>query len=145
MDSLTPAQREAVLAHELAHLRRRDPLRRWLDQLAARLGWLQPLNRLALRRLDELAEQACDAAAVRATGRAEPLAESLLRCAERLRWQAPSSLSAAMAARGSPLVARLRLLLEPSTMSTLFSPSRPVRLAVLATLLAVAVALPAAS
>lgn len=116
-----PAVRQAVLAHELAHLQRRDPAWRLLTRAAACLGWLQPLNRLALRRLDVLMEADCDRRAALRTGRPEALAEGLLRCAERLRG-APSLYPAArpaiaMLGDGGPaLLARLRLLLEPSPM-----------------------------
>lgn len=64
----SPASRTAMLAHELAHLLRRDPL--WLDlanTLKALFPW-QPLLALAARRLRALAEQRCDAIAARIAG-----------------------------------------------------------------------------
>jgi|CXWL01.1.fsa_nt_gi Zn-dependent protease with chaperone function len=67
---LPAEQQRAVLAHELAHHLRRDPL--WLlgGQLLAALLWLQPLNRLAVRRLRAGAEILCDDWALRRnTGR----------------------------------------------------------------------------
>lgn len=63
-----PASRTAMLAHELAHLVRRDPL--WLDlanTLKALFPW-QPMLALAARRLRALAEQRCDAIAARIAG-----------------------------------------------------------------------------
>lgn len=52
--------RVAILRHELAHIRRRDP---WL-MLCARIlvlpQWFNPASWLALRRLDESIEMACD-------------------------------------------------------------------------------------
>jgi hypothetical protein len=74
---LTPAQQEAMLAHELAHLVRRDPAWFALGLLVERLFFFQPLNRLARRELAELAETACDDWAVRWTGARLALASLL--------------------------------------------------------------------
>ncbi|MCV2419778.1 M56 family metallopeptidase [Paucibacter sp. DJ2R-2] len=122
---LPHAQREAVLAHELAHLRRRDPAWRLAAQLLNQLAWLQPLNRLALSRLDALAEQACDAwATARPSDAAREqarraLAESLYRCAQELQQAARPArrlqLLSRMAATGrSPLLARIEALMKPA-------------------------------
>ena len=46
----------AALAHEMGHLRRHDNEWRIASRIAAIVGWLQPLNRLATKRLDESAE-----------------------------------------------------------------------------------------
>jgi len=77
VDSLGPRRQSGLLAHELAHLERRDPA--WL--LAARaiesLLFVQPLNRLARVRLQEIAELRCDAWAVERTGDRTALARCL--------------------------------------------------------------------
>ncbi|WP_020475084.1 M56 family metallopeptidase [Zavarzinella formosa] len=52
--------RRAVIAHELAHLRRRDHWVRWLEMLAAVVHWWNPVFWLARRRLRADAELACD-------------------------------------------------------------------------------------
>lgn len=52
--------REVVLAHELAHLVRRDPLRHVVARLAVALYWFHPLAWLAARRARAAQEQACD-------------------------------------------------------------------------------------
>ncbi|OWQ85232.1 hypothetical protein CDN99_22080 [Roseateles aquatilis] len=129
MRTLDPGQRVAVLAHEIAHLRRRDLAWRLGARLVAQLGWLQPLNRLALRRLDLLAELACDAWAASEAGPV-PLAESLYVCARDRadvparrvgRWRrapgAMPALASAMAAARSPLMQRMQALLEESPMT----------------------------
>lgn len=77
LEALTPAQRESVMAHELGHLARRDPLWKVAVELAAALFWFQPLLRVASRELAECAELLCDGFAVRVTGRRRPLVESL--------------------------------------------------------------------
>jgi beta-lactamase regulating signal transducer with metallopeptidase domain len=100
----------AVLAHEMAHLRRRDLAWRLAGECVARLFWMQPLNRWALRRLDLLAELACDAAATPAPAARTALAESLLRCAEALSAPSPA-LACAVGGPGSALALRVRQLL----------------------------------
>lgn len=118
---LGSAQREAVLAHELAHLLRRDPAWRIAARLVTRLGWMQPLNRLALRRLDALAERACDAWAARQTDGAAALAESLyagaLHARAAGRRHAGPAFAAAMNDSNSPLVERVQQLMEETSMT----------------------------
>jgi beta-lactamase regulating signal transducer with metallopeptidase domain len=53
-----------VLAHELAHLRRRDHWTAWLELVALGLCWWNPLVWYARRRLQLFAELACDACVV---------------------------------------------------------------------------------
>jgi hypothetical protein len=53
-------RRRLVLAHELAHLARRDLFWQALAQIAVVLAFFQPLAWLALRRLREESEKACD-------------------------------------------------------------------------------------
>jgi Zn-dependent protease with chaperone function len=75
---------EAVLAHEAAHVRRRDPLRfSTLRFLACTLFWLTAVRRLVEDLADE-AEVMADDAAVR--GRPLALASALLTLAQ---WRAP--------------------------------------------------------
>ncbi|MBV8605204.1 MAG: hypothetical protein JO224_11010 [Pelomonas sp.] len=144
-EALAPAQREAVLAHELAHLRRRDPAWRAAGQAVVRLAWLQPLNRVALARLDTLAELACDAWAARLTGGPLPLAECLLRAAEQAQGRRTPRLAAAMSRRRSPLAQRLERLLEGDAMNDEKAKplARKTRWIVAACVLTAAVAVPA--
>jgi mono/diheme cytochrome c family protein len=58
------ASRRAVLAHEFAHVRRKDAWVLALSRLAKFLLWFHPLSWWVSRRIAELAEMACDAAAV---------------------------------------------------------------------------------
>ena len=66
-----------ILAHEVAHLARRDPAWRILLRLIADGLPLQPLNRLAAQRLQTLAEYQCDDFSAERTGRPLVLARSL--------------------------------------------------------------------
>ncbi len=76
---LAPDEFEAVLAHEAAHVRRRDPLRLFLlRSLAAMLFWLPAIRRLVADVADE-AEISADDAAART--HALPLASAILRMA----------------------------------------------------------------
>lgn len=132
----------AVLGHELAHLRRRDPAWRLLAAVMQALLWPQLLNRVALRRLDLLAELACDAAAAAPAGQRLALAQSLLRCAEALKTgRHGPALACGAASAGSPLLARVRRLLGSDADAP--RERRGVRWGLVALLLAALVAMPA--
>lgn len=79
---LSADEQESMLAHELAHLVRRDPL--WLSAawLVERVFFFQPLHRIARAELHDLAELACDEWAARRTGDRLALASCLARIAE---------------------------------------------------------------
>lgn len=120
---LDASQIEAVLAHEMAHQQRGDIAWRLVMVGAARLGWLQPLNQLALKRLDMLAEHACDEAALRTTHNRVALAEALYACARALQSRARPVLALSMAAtKPSPLLQRVQHLLKESPMKLNFRP-----------------------
>jgi beta-lactamase regulating signal transducer with metallopeptidase domain len=109
---LAPEQQEGMLAHELAHLVRRDPFWLAFGRLLASVLFFQPLNWVAVRRLRELSELLCDEWAVGRTGRPVSLARCL---AEVAGWsvQPLGSLPApGMADRPSNLARRIRRLLE---------------------------------
>lgn len=112
LTSLSPAEQRAVLAHELGHLVRQDPL--WLGLAVAceSLFFFQPLNRLARRRVQEAAEYLCDDWAVHQTGGSLTLARCL---AEVATWieAAPRVVPVAgMASNRSLLLERVHRLLE---------------------------------
>lgn len=66
VDALEIEELAAVLAHEQAHLRRRDPARWLVCRIALPIFWFFPLTWLVLRRLRRSAEMACDEAVLRA-------------------------------------------------------------------------------
>ena len=70
----------AILAHELAHVRRRDHLVRWLEWLACSAFWWNPVAWWARHQLQIAEESCCDQLAV-GTGKACPriYAKALLR------------------------------------------------------------------
>jgi uncharacterized protein (TIGR03435 family) len=60
--------KRAVLAHEFAHIRRRDTLTSSLTRLAKCIYWFHPLAWWISRQMSELAELSCDAAALEKNG-----------------------------------------------------------------------------
>ncbi len=64
LDGLAANQRDALLAHELAHWRRRDHWVRLVELVAFGLYWWHPLLWWARHELHEAEEQCCDAWAV---------------------------------------------------------------------------------
>jgi HEAT repeat protein len=138
-DALTIEERRCAIAHELAHLARRDPLWQLVGGVMEAAFFFQPLNRLATRRLREAAEYLSDEWAVRQTGSAMGLARCLAAVAS---WVTPEDVSAphvtmAMAEGGSPLLKRVERLLGQRTPAR--APRRAVRAAAAVTILAATV------
>ncbi|QRN96303.1 biotin transporter BioY [Archangium violaceum] len=71
LEKLSPLEQRMALAHELAHVRRGDLWLGWVPALAQALFFFHPLVRRACREYALAREEACDAAALQATG-AEP-------------------------------------------------------------------------
>ncbi|MCA9259360.1 MAG: M56 family metallopeptidase, partial [Planctomycetales bacterium] len=61
MAGFNAAQREAVIAHELAHVRRGDHLVRWLELVVCTACWWNPLAWFARAQLRVAEEACCDA------------------------------------------------------------------------------------
>ncbi len=110
--TLDRAQLRAMLAHEVAHLSRSDPQWKLFVAVWLAVFWFVPFARIAQRRLDEIAELACDAFAARAVGDGRDLAECLAACAERHQREPAFALAAAMAVRESSFIQRIERLLE---------------------------------
>jgi multidrug efflux system membrane fusion protein len=113
---MTPAQQEAVLAHELAHLKRRDHWVRRLETLACGLYWWDPVAWWARREVERAEERCCDAWVLWALpAAAEAYAEALVSTAvylSGLRQRLPSGASGAE--RLNPLKGRLHMILSDS-------------------------------
>ena len=72
------AKRDAALAHELAHVERRDTLITLVGAINLCVYWFHPLAWLLRRRLASLAEHACDDLAITWTGQRRQYARHLL-------------------------------------------------------------------
>jgi bla regulator protein blaR1 len=144
---LTDEQQEGMLAHELAHLVRRDSLWLVVSQAVSCILFFQPLNWVARRRLREISEMLSDEWAVSRTGRPLSLAGCL---AEVAGWSSSGSMLRplpvpGMADRPSSLGRRIRRLLDETR-----SPEHPARRwwlagAMVVLVVAVAAAAPAVS
>jgi beta-lactamase regulating signal transducer with metallopeptidase domain len=103
---------QAVLAHEFAHIVRRDNLWMLLEELLVCVLWFQPLTRVAVERLRMLAEFSCDDWAVWRTGKSIHLADALVRVSEWVRVPTSRPVVAAMsAARPGLALARVNRML----------------------------------
>src|SRR5215472_5266803 len=79
LSSLEESALKLALAHELAHLKRRDLLWSWVPILAHTCFWFFPASWLALREYSQAREEACDANALRVTrGQPDAYARLLL-------------------------------------------------------------------
>lgn len=111
---LSDEEQEALLAHELAHVVRRDPLWLAVCRLCEGVFFFQPLNRVARRELEDCAEFLSDAWAVRQTGLRYSLASCLTRIAEWIIGERRALPAPAMAQGRSRLRHRVELLLDES-------------------------------
>lgn len=111
----SPARLEAVVLHELLHVRRRDLWMQSLTRLAVALTWFHPLAWLALQRTRTEAEHATDDA-VLTTGACSSVdyAEHFLAIARQVARATPPLQSATSMAGRSSVEARLRSILDRS-------------------------------
>lgn len=109
LQSLSHDALAAVLAHELAHLERRDPLWFLIASWVETVAWLVPTNRWAAARFRESAEHACDDRAAVLIGDRLSVARALTHVAAQLLSDQTSSLPAMASAR-RPVLERVRRL-----------------------------------
>jgi len=117
IEGLERSQLRWILAHELAHVRRRDHLVRWLEWLACAVFWWNPVAWWARRRLRTAGEVCCDALVLKAfSGAPRDYARSLVRALDLVRTERTSRLpvfaSAAHSGRRTRrLEGRLRMII----------------------------------
>ena len=114
LTGLTPLQLDALLAHELAHVRRYDYLVNLLQSAIETLLFYHPAVWWVSRHVRDEREHCCDDLAVAACGDAHCYATALLGM-ERLRNPVPAF---SMAAAGGSLVERVRRLMAPVPVET---------------------------
>ena len=141
--SWSPERIRLVLAHEMAHLARRD----WLIQLAAEtiraINWFNPLFWMACARLRRESEHACDDIVLEVGIGSTSYASHLVDLARTFSVHGRPWLPAPSIARPSTLERRVRAMLNPQVNRRRVSISR--RLAFAALLLAIAVPIAAAA
>ena len=124
LSELSRDHHRAILAHEVAHIARRDPSWIGVGLLVQRILFFQPLNLLARRRLSEVAEYLCDDWAVTHTGTKLTFAECLAEVASWISMAQRPALLSTMAEDGSQLVRRVERILDTRTSPTPWTPHR---------------------
>ncbi|QOY91406.1 M56 family metallopeptidase [Paludibaculum fermentans] len=114
LTQLTPGQVEALLAHELAHIRRHDYLINLLQTSVETLFFYHPAVWWVGRCMRQEREHCCDDIAVQVCGDAVVYARALADL-EQLRFQMPAL---AMAANGGSLLKRIERLILPQPART---------------------------
>ncbi|MEL6615916.1 MAG: M56 family metallopeptidase, partial [Bacteroidota bacterium] len=133
-------RREAVLLHEMAHLRRGDARTQLVAQVAVALHWFDPLAWWAYRRFLVEREHACDDAVLRTGARPSAYATHLVDIARRAKRERMVLAAVSPMAREAGLEGRVRSILADRRRG---APSRAWTIAMSAT--AVAVLLPLAA
>ncbi|MEN6625445.1 MAG: M56 family metallopeptidase [Candidatus Sumerlaeia bacterium] len=111
-DTWPDEKRRAVLLHELAHIRRWDCLTHILTRLACVVHWFNPLAWMALHRLQNERERACDDLAIEAGARPVNYAHQLLEIARTMQAGAATATAAIPMARKTQLEGRLLAILD---------------------------------
>src|SRR5437773_2444890 len=111
LTGLTPLQLDALLAHELAHVRRYDYVANLLQSVVETLLFYHPAAWWVSQQVREEREHCCDDLAVAVCGDAHFYATALLSM-ERLRVT-PPAFALAATGRGGALMGRIRRLVAP--------------------------------
>ena len=106
---LTQAQLQAVLAHELCHVRRRDNLAAAVHMLVEALFWFHPLVWWLGARLIDERERTCDEEVLQAGGHAQAYAEGILKVCE---FYLESPLTCVSGITGSDLKKRIERIMK---------------------------------
>jgi beta-lactamase regulating signal transducer with metallopeptidase domain len=113
---LSLVQRESMLLHEIAHVKRRDPIWRIAGLLTTKLFTFQFLNQYAHGRLMQLSEFSCDQYAVQESRHHEALAQAIYTSSQRQVTQLniPTQMNLALVSHliNSPIVERIRVLMQ---------------------------------
>ncbi len=109
----TSSRLQAVLAHELAHVRRRDVASQLVTHFITALWWFQPMAWVLQKRLRNESELACDAEAISSGFRPSDYASELLAIAKSVRRNSHLPHSAIAMVRSSDLEDRVRAVLNP--------------------------------
>ena len=116
VERLSPAELEAVIAHELCHIRRRDNLTATVHMLVQALFWFHPLVWWVGHRLLAERERACDEAVIRAGHARETYVRGIL---ETCRHYLRSPLACVAGVSGSDLKKRVEVIMTAPLASPL--------------------------
>jgi bla regulator protein blaR1 len=113
MQILEPREREALILHELAHIRRKDQLPRCLQGLACILFFFFPPVRWVCRRVERFTEMACDRWAV-TVSKVDPhtYANALVRVVKQMRPLPTAQAELSLVRGARTLEERLRAILR---------------------------------
>ena len=114
-DRLTDEQLEAVLAHEICHLRRGDNLAAVLHMVVQTIFWFHPLTWWIGSRLIDERERACDEDVIRRGSARETYAESILKTCQ---FFVESPLPCVSGVTGSDLKKRIEEIMTKDSVST---------------------------
>lgn len=120
-EHLTGEQFEAILAHEFAHVRRRDNLFAAIHMAAQAIFWFHPLVWWIGARLISEREQACDQEVLRLGNRPQVYAESIVNVC---RAYVESPVACAAGVTGADLKQRIRGILRPARLLDLSNTAR---------------------
>jgi bla regulator protein BlaR1 len=109
-DRLTSSQLQAVLAHELCHVHRRDNLTAAIHTVVEALFWFHPMVWWMERRLVAERERACDEEVLQQTGEPEVYAQGILNVCK---FYLESPLVCVSGITGSDLKRRIREIVAP--------------------------------
>jgi uncharacterized protein (TIGR03435 family) len=107
-DRLAPTELQAILAHELCHVRRRDNLWAVMHMVVEAVFWFHPLVWWLGTRLIDERERACDEDVLRRGSEAEAYAEGILKVCE---FYLQSPLECAAGVTGSNLKKRIEAIM----------------------------------
>jgi uncharacterized protein YjbI with pentapeptide repeats/beta-lactamase regulating signal transducer with metallopeptidase domain len=129
---LGPEERTTLIAHELAHLRRRDNWVRWIELAALGLYWWHPVAWWARREIGRAEEECCDSWVVWSLpGSALAYAKALLKTVEFLSDARPALPPATSGAGHMPtLRKRVTMILRETPCHRLSRPARVVAILV---------------
>jgi beta-lactamase regulating signal transducer with metallopeptidase domain/HEAT repeat protein len=136
------ARRQAVLLHELAHVRRKDLLGHMLGRLVCAAYWFHPLVWMAATRLRSESERACDDLALSCGTQAPDYAEHLLDIVTAVRRDVTPTVALAMARR-KEFEGRMLAILDPELRRS--TPSRRQSIALIGSLALIACVVAAAT
>ncbi|QDU41992.1 Regulatory protein BlaR1 [Symmachiella dynata] len=115
MEQLSGEQREMLLAHELAHVRRGDHRLRWLEIVVLAIYWWYPVAWWTRKQLHRMQEECCDAHVLELfPKRAHAYSEVLLTTAEAVFQQRAAPLWASEFSKKPHLKQRIEAMLKPS-------------------------------